>query len=40
MKAIGAQRQHRGLKRKFGVLWEWIHWIKPNGQVVILVAKV
>lgn len=40
MKLIGAQSQHKGVKRKFGSLWEWIHWIKPNGEVIILASKI
>lgn len=39
MKLIGSGKQHSGSKVKFGFRWDWIHWIKPNGEVMILVSK-
>ncbi len=31
--------KHYGTKVKFGITWNWIHWIKPDGTVIILVSR-
>lgn len=36
MKLIGSGSKHTGEKIKFGKQWTWIHWIKPDGGVVIV----
>jgi len=39
MKLIGSKKQHRGIVNKFGRKYEWIHWIRPDGVVVIVASE-
>ncbi len=39
MRRIGSTGKHSGSKIKFGYVWNWIHWIKPDGGVVVVATR-
>jgi hypothetical protein len=39
VRSIGSSGSHSGTKVKFGHQWHWIHWIKPDGAVIVVATK-